>query len=116
VVRARIVLLAAAGLATQAIAGKLGVAPNTVGRWRKRFCTQGVAGLKDRPRPGRPRVFPRAVVAEVKAIACELPVTRGVPISRWSLGELRQEVLAAGLVEDVSTTTLWRWLDAARRA
>jgi DDE superfamily endonuclease len=49
-------------------------------------------------------------VAEVKAIACELPATRGVPISRWSLGELRQEIIASGLVEEVSTTTLGHWL------
>jgi hypothetical protein len=30
---------------------------------------------------------------------------------RWSLAELRTEILATGLVDDVSTTTLWRWLD-----
>jgi hypothetical protein len=34
-----------------------------------------------------------------------------VPLGRWSLAELRTEVLATGLVDDVSTTTLWRWLD-----
>jgi hypothetical protein len=34
-----------------------------------------------------------------------------VPLGRWSLAELRTEVLATGLVEEVSTTTLWRWLD-----
>jgi hypothetical protein len=48
---------------------------------------------------------------EVKAIACELPAVRAVPLGRWSLAELREEVLAAGLVEDVSVSTLWRWLD-----
>jgi hypothetical protein len=57
-------------------------------------------------------VFPAAVVACAKAVACELPATRGVPLSRWSLGELRQELIATGLVDDISTTTLWRWLDA----
>jgi DDE superfamily endonuclease len=51
------------------------------------------------------------VVVEVKAIACELPAVRAVPLGRWSLAELREEVLAAGLVEDVSVSTLWRWLD-----
>jgi hypothetical protein len=35
-----------------------------------------------------------------------------VPLGRWSLAELRAELLAAGLVADVSTTTLWRWLEA----
>jgi transposase len=110
VVRARIVLLAAAGLANAHIAGKLGIAPNTVGKWRKRFWEEGVDGLADRKRSGRPRVFAAAVVAEAKAIACELPATRGVPLGRWSLAELREELLATGLVDAVSTTTLWRWL------
>ncbi|HEX2184114.1 MAG TPA: IS630 family transposase [Chloroflexota bacterium] len=68
-------------------------------------------GLGDRKRPGRPRTFPGAVVAACKAIACELPATRGVPLGRWSLAELRDEVLATGLVDEVSTTTLWRCLE-----
>ena len=110
VTRARIVLLAAAGWTNRAIARKLGLAPNTVSKWRKRFYQEGVDGLGDRERPGRPRRFPAAVVAAAKAIACELPATRGVPLGRWSLAELRTEVLATGLVDDVSTTTLWRWL------
>ena len=111
VTRARIVLLAAAGWTNRGIARKLGLAPNTAGKWRKRFYKEGVDGLRDRKRPGRPRAFPAAVVAAAKAIACELPATRGVPLGRWSLAELRTELLATGLVGDVSTTTLWRWLN-----
>jgi transposase len=111
VVRARIVLLAAAGQTNRGIARRLGVAVNTVSKWRKRYATEGLGGLADRKRPGRPRVFAAAVVAYTKALACELPVVRGVPLGRWSLPELRAELLAAGVVADVSTTTLWRWLD-----
>jgi transposase len=111
VTRAKIVLLASVGWTNRGIARKLGLAPNTVTKWRKRFFAEGVDGLGDRKRPGRPRAFPAAVVAACKAIACELPATRGVPLGRWSLAELRSEVLATGLVDDVSTTTLWRWLD-----
>jgi len=110
VTRARIVLLAAAGWTNRGIARKLGLAPNTAGKWRKRFHQEGVDGLRDRKRPGRPRAFPAAVVTACKAIACELPATRGVPLGRWSLAELRAEVLATGLIDDVFTTTLWRWL------
>jgi transposase len=110
VTRARIVLLAAAGLANAAIARKLGIAPNTVGKWRKRFSLEGFDGLADRKRSGRPRTFPPTVVAYAKAVACELPRTRGVPLSRWSLAELRDELVASGLVSQISTTTLWRWL------
>jgi transposase len=109
VTRARIVLAAAAGLANAHIARKLGVAPNTVGKWRKRFFKEGFDGLADRKRSGRPRAFP-PVVAYTKAVACELPRTRGVPLSRWSLAELRDELFASGLVSQISTTTLWRWL------
>src|SRR6266545_4818565 len=112
VVRARIVLDAAAGLSNALIARRVGVVPNTVGKWRKRFVEEGFAGLRDRPRPGRPRVYPAAVVAHTKAIACELPAIKGVPLARWSLSELRCELLACGLVDDVSISTLWRWLDA----
>jgi hypothetical protein len=36
----------------------------------------------------------------------------GVPLARWSLPELRREVVARGLVATVSGTTLWRWLEA----
>jgi transposase len=111
VIRARIVLLAAAGWTNTAIARRLGLAVNTAGKWRKRFFVEGLDGLRDRKRPGRPRTFPAAVVTACKAIACELPVTRGVPLGRWSLAELRTELLATGLVADVSTTTLWRWLE-----
>ena len=110
VVRAKIVLDAAAGLPSTLIARRVGVTPNTVRKWRKRFCTHGYAGLRDRPRSGRPRVFAAVVVAEVKAIACELPATRNVPLGRWSLAELREELLASGLVAEVSTATVRRWL------
>jgi DNA-binding CsgD family transcriptional regulator len=57
VVRARIVL-AAQGEQNIQIAGRLGVAVNTVSKWRKRFVEEGLGGLGDRKRPGRPRRFP----------------------------------------------------------
>jgi len=45
-----------------------------------------------------------------------LPARCGVPLARWSLAELRQEVIALGLVAQISGATLWRWLsqDALR--
>jgi Homeodomain-like domain len=118
VTRVRIVLLAAAGLVNAALARKLEIARRTP--WRKHFYQEGFDGLADRKRPGRPCAFPPAVVAYAKAVACELPRTRGVPLSRWSLAELRAELLASGLVTDVSTT--WprsssaAWLPAPLRA
>jgi transposase len=113
VTRARIVLLAGAGWANQAIARKLGVAPNTVGKWRKRFCREGVDGLADRKRSGRPRVFPPVVVAYAKAVACELPRTRGVPLPRWSLAELRAELLVSEVSSNDAVALAGRGSDQA---
>ena len=48
----------------------------------------------------------------VKAIACELPATLGLPLSRFSRAELRRHVLAAGIVAEISGVTIWRWLRA----
>jgi hypothetical protein len=68
--------------------------------------------------PGRgvPGRFPPGEIAEVKALACELPATSGRPISRWSAAELAREAVARGIVCQVSGTTVWRWLaeDAIR--
>lgn len=57
VVRARIVLAAAEGEENSSIAARLGVALHTVIKWRKRFFEEGIDGLADRKRSGRPRSF-----------------------------------------------------------
>jgi transposase len=114
--RARIVLAAAAGMNNADIARVLGIALNTVIKWRKRFFEEGMDGLADRKRSGRPRRFSALVVAEVKALACELPATTGVPLSRWSCAELAREVVDRHVVETISADTVWRILthDAIR--
>ena len=63
-----------------------------------------------------PPLFPPQLIAEVKAIACELPARLGLPLSRFSREELRRHVVAAGLVAQISGMTIWRWLheDAIR--
>jgi len=60
--------------------------------------------------------FPPCVVAEVKALACELPSQLGLPLSRLSIPEIKREVIAREIVASVGDTTLWRWLseDAIR--
>jgi transposase-like protein len=56
--RAKLVLYAAEGLTNSEIAGRLGVAPEVVGRWRRRFYEQRLEGLRDRKPAGRARRFP----------------------------------------------------------
>ena len=110
VLRARIVLLAADGLANSLIAARLGICEDTARKWRRRYCEGGMDGLADAPRPGRPRKFPARVVAGVKALACELPAASGRPLARWTCPELARAAVADGIAEAVSPSTVRRWL------
>ena len=56
--RARMILLAAEGWANEEIATHLDTRREVVSLWRKRFFEHRLAGLEERPRPGRPRAFP----------------------------------------------------------
>jgi hypothetical protein len=54
-------------------------------------------------------VFPSHEVAEVKALACELPRSLGLPLSRFSRTELHRLVIERAISE-ASASTIWRWL------
>ena len=47
----------------------------------------------------------------VKALACELPATRDLPLSRLSTAEVASEAKRCGLVATLSNSTVWRWLN-----
>src|ERR1700751_6054282 len=87
---------------------------------RVRLSASGVSGL---PLPdclalrrsleaGVKPVFPPSLVVQVKALACELPHTLGLPLSRLSVEEIRQHVISQGLVAEISGAPLWRWLSS----
>jgi len=62
------------------------------------------------PEAGARPAFPPSLVVQVKALACELPHRKGLPLSRFSIADLRREVLDQGLVAEISGATIWRWL------
>jgi transposase len=80
--RARIVLLSTEGLSAIEIGSRLGVAENTVIKWRKRYRQGGLAGLKDKPRPGQPRRLTPNQVADILRLT-----TQRIPqeATHWSL-------------------------------
>jgi transposase len=72
VLRAKIVLRAAAGMRNEAIAEELEVQPKTVGLWRKRFAELRIAGIeKDAPGRGRPATTDAAAVADIIRITTQ---------------------------------------------
>jgi transposase len=63
VLRAKIVLHCAEGMPHRQIKRTLGTAIDTIVLWRKRYEAEGLDGLKDRPRPGRPPAFSPSATA-----------------------------------------------------
>ena len=51
------------------------------------------------------------MISQVKAVACELPSERGIPLSRFSTREIAHEVIQRGIVAEISGSTIWRWLN-----
>ncbi len=78
--------------------------------WRRRFAEDGLPGLSDRPRSGRPRQITALERAQICALTCQLPAQTGVPLAHWTGPELRMELLERGLVNAVSVSSAWRIL------
>jgi len=98
--RAKMVLRCLAGERNDEVAARLGTGPATVGAWRRRFAQHGLAGLKDRPRSGKPSTLP-ADLRQRLLRQLEAPPPQG--FSSWDGGSL-----AAAL--GVSDDAVWRIL------
>ena len=100
--RARIVLLAADGVGTNELVRRVGVSKPTVIAWKRRYAAEGVGGLEDRPKPGRPRTVDEA---EVVAATLEPPPAR-LGVTHWST-----RLLAAELgISNFAVGQVWkRW-------
>ena len=98
--RARIVLLAAEGLGTNEIVRRTGVSKPTVIAWKRRYAAEGVGGLDDRPKPGRPRTTDDVAVV---LRTLEPPPGR-LGVTHWS-----SRLLAAELgLSNVKVADVWR--------
>jgi transposase len=86
--RARMVLAVHSGESAPAVARRLGVGADVVRQWIKRFNTEGLAGLEDRPRPGRPVTYTAEQVGQVLATAVTDPQALGLPFGCWTLDRL----------------------------
>jgi transposase len=112
--RARIVLTCAdfPAWSDQRVAVEVGCSAGQVRKWRKRWCQS--QSLQEAPRSGRPRVFPPEVRAQVTALACSMPEQAGVPSARWSCSELAVALVTLGVVVQIASSTVWRWLKVER--
>jgi len=86
--RAKIVWLSHEGQRVPAIAAELHLAAATVRAWLKRFNGQGLPGLEDAARSGRPTTYTTEEVGEVVAAALTNPQSLGLPFASWTLDRL----------------------------
>jgi transposase len=98
--RALIVLLAADGARTNEIVARTGASKPTVSAWKKRYADEGLAGLQDRRKPGRPR---RTDDAAIVLATLEPPPER-LAVKHWS-----SRLLASELgISNVKVAETWR--------
>src|SRR5262249_6394085 len=99
--RAWIIHLAAQGLTPPAIAQQLGMSEKAVRHRLQRFATEGIAGLEDAPRSGRPRTYSPDVTNQVIAKARSLPPRPAEgetpPTCHWTLDRLQAELAKDGI-------------------
>ena len=101
VLRAQLILAAATGATTAAIAQRFGIRPATVSQWRQRFAAQRLVGLQDRPRSGRRRRYGEEVERRILALLDQPPPPG---YASWS-GHLIARALG-----NVSARQVWRAL------
>jgi len=94
------VLLAAAGVPVGDIVERVGVSKPTVIAWKKRYTADGLGGLDDRPKSGRPKQ-----VDEIEVVTATLgPPPERLGITHWS-----SRLLAAELgISHVWVSKIWR--------
>ena len=89
VVRAKIVLGLADGGRPYQVADRAGVGRMAAYEWLHRFNAEGLKGLTDHPRPGRPHTYTPDQRAEVIAAALTKPEALGLPFASWTLDRLQ---------------------------
>ena len=121
--RARIVLAAAAGKPSVAIAREEQVTDDTVRLWRNRWVKlQDISledlsveeRLADGPRPGAPARITADQRCRIEALACEKPEESERPITHWSAREIAEEVMKRKIVESISPRHAARLLKRGR--
>ncbi len=100
VARAKIILACLDGKRNDEVSRELGVRPNTIGLWRKRFAARGMGGLRDQPRPGKKPTYGAQLRLRVLR-QLELPPPPG--LAGWDGGTL---AVALG----VTDAAVWRVL------
>jgi putative transposase len=121
--RARIILKAAEGKNNAEIAREIEQSIKMVRHWRRRWLEleplsladlEVAERLDDLPRPGAPPRLSADQICQMEQMACEAPEKTGRPISQWTGREIADELMARGIVENISARHATRLLKKGR--
>jgi transposase len=104
--RGQIILLSSERVGVHEIGTRVNLHPINVRKWIHRFEKQGVRGLLPRHSPGRPPVFTREQREKIAQLAMTDPTALGLEFDAWSLQRLRSQLIARGIVNEVSAETI----------
>ena len=104
--RASIVLLSAKKFAFTISTASVDLHPINVRKWIHRFNRQGLNGLYPRRSPGRPRLFSDRQRRSIIEMATTEPENLGLGFPEWSLQRLRGELIARGVMSEISAETI----------
>lgn len=114
--RARIIQASSEGQSVAEIATGLQLKAAKVRKWINRFNEEGLSGLEDAPRVGRPATYSLEDVSEVIATALTDPPALGLPFASWTLDRLQaylNEVKGIGMkrsrIDDLLLREGLRW-------
>ena len=80
------------------------------GKWVKRFNENGVAGLEDKAKAGRPPTHDQKVRSALISLAQQKPDTLGYPFKLWTLERLQTAFKEREGVH-LSDSTIWEWVE-----
>src|SRR6266852_1100027 len=76
--------------------------------WVKRFLESGIAGLSDRPKSGRPRLYGKEIDTEVIKAAAARPKDLGLQFTTWSLPKLQEYLSQQPSLKGITRSTIRR--------
>ena len=129
--RITIILAATAGERNEPLAARLGCAPTTIRRWRRRWMAAQpdlqmvdddeallraliAEVLADAPRPGVPPTFTAEQIVQIINLACTSPAAAGRPMDAWTPRELADEAAKRLIVASISPRSVGRFLKTGR--
>jgi putative transposase len=123
--------LPAASPSSWPLAARLGCAPTTIRRWRRRWVAAQpdlalvdddeallpaliAEVLADAPRPGVPPTFTAEQIIQIINLACTPPADAGRPVDAWTPRELADEAVKRQIVPAISPRSVGRFLKRGR--